>query len=175
MMTPRVLMGEHKDKNLLGTPEMDPLTERGALQDAQLVEVTFDAVSRRLGWLFDLRTAFQLRMANTGLLVCEGVEEFSWIGKRGSAPRTAWPVDDSIPDNRDGRLRIKVLFYREGETEVIAHGASFYTGNVPGLPDTPPDFMTDPRKLIDAGMASMDSPFEPTQATFVKPLGNLTG
>lgn len=170
MMTARMLVSGCKPRDLLGTPEMDPLTERGALQDAQLIEVAFDATSRRLGWLFDLRMAYQLRMANTALLVCERVEEFSWLGKRGPMTRIAWPVDDSIPDNKDGILRIQLLFYRDGETEVTAGGASFYTANVPGLPDTPPDFVSDSDKVITAGMASMDSPLDLTQATFIEPL-----
>jgi hypothetical protein len=169
MITARALLGGGKPRELLGAPEMDPLTERGALQDAQLIEVAFDATSRRLGWLFDLRMAYQLRMANTALLICEGVDEFSWLGKRRPATRIAWPVDDSIPDNKDGILRIKLLFYHNGETEVTAHSASFYTANVPGLSETPPDFISDSDDVIAAGMASMDSRLELAQAAFVEP------
>jgi len=109
-------------------------------------------------------------LANTALIVFEHVEEFSWVGKRASVARIAWPVDDSVPDNQDGSLSLSVLFYRDGETSVTDHGAAFYAGNVPGLPDTPPDFMTDSGEVIAAGMASMDSPFEPRQGTFIEPL-----
>jgi hypothetical protein len=105
MITPCMLVAGHEHEGLLGTPEMDPLTEQGALQDAQLVEVMFDAVSRRLGWLLDLRMAFQLRMANTGLVVFEQVEGFGWVGKNTSVARVAWPVDDSIPNARESSSR----------------------------------------------------------------------
>lgn len=149
---------------------MDPLTEQGALQDAQLVEVMFDAPTRKLGWLFDLRTAFQLRMANTGLLICEYVEEMTWSGKRQPLPRVAWPVDDSIPASSDGRLKIRILFYEEGQAEVIAHGASFYTGEIQDLPETPPDYVTDSNDSIVAGTPSMNSSFDPVQRTLLEPL-----
>jgi hypothetical protein len=169
MITPRLLVSGYKHEGLLGTPEMDPLTEQGALQDAQLVEVLFDAVSRRLGWLLDLRMAFQLRMANTGLIIFEQVEGFGWAGKNTSAARVAWPVDDSIPNADEGQSTLKLLFYHDGETQVRAAGASFYTGDVAHLPETPPDYLADSDEVITAGTASMDSPIELTQATFLQP------
>jgi hypothetical protein len=169
MITPCMLVAGHKHEGWLGTPEMDPLTEQGALQDAQLVEIMFDAVSRGLGWLLDLRMAFHLRMANTGLIVFEQVEGFGWAGKNMSAARVAWPVDDSKPDAHDGQLTLKLLFYRDGETQVRAAGASFYIGDVTHLPETPPDYLADSDEVITAGTASMDSPIELTQATFLQP------
>ena len=72
---------------LLGSPEMDPLTEKDALQEARLNEVTFDAVRGRLGLLFDLRGALQLRMAYTGLLVLGGVKNLA--GAANSVTRPA--------------------------------------------------------------------------------------
>jgi hypothetical protein len=50
----------------------------------------------------------------------------------------------------------------------LGHDRGFYGGDVPGLPDTPPDF-TGSRQEVAAGMASMDSPFEPIQATIIAP------
>src|SRR6516225_6275653 len=79
---------------LVGSPEMDPLTEMDALQEARLNEVIFDAVNRHAGLLFDLRGALQLRMAYTGLLVLGDVEGLRWSSERGRRPttRTAWNV-----------------------------------------------------------------------------------
>jgi hypothetical protein len=87
---------------LLGSPEMDPLTGKDALQEARLNEVTFDAVRGRAGVLFDLRGALQLRMAYTGLLVLGGVEKFSWSSEQRHTARTAWNVVASLPVNEDG-------------------------------------------------------------------------
>jgi hypothetical protein len=51
---------------------------------------------------------------------------------------------------------------------VVARSAAFYAGHVPGLPDTPPDFASSDQEVA-AGIASMDSPFEPIQATIIAP------
>jgi len=47
-----------------------------------------------------------------------------------------------------------------------ARSAAFHAGDVPGLPEIPPDF-ADSDEVVAAGMASTDSPLEPTQATVI--------
>ena len=155
---------------LVGSPEMDPLTEMDALQEARLNEVIFDAVNRHAGLLFDLRGALQLRMAYTGLLVLGDVEGLRWSSERGRRPttRTAWNVVGSVPVNEDGLINLRLFLFPDAELTVTARSAAFYAGDVPGLPDTPPDF-DDSDEAVAAGMVSMDSPFEPTQATFIEP------
>jgi hypothetical protein len=154
---------------LVGSPEMDPLTERDALVSAPLVEAVFDAVDRRVGLLFDLRVAEQMRMANTGLIVLGGVEVFAWRGERRSTRRTSWNVDASVPMNEEGVVNLRLIFFPSAELTVVARSAAFFAGDVPGLPDVPPDFSGSDVEVA-AGMASMGSPFEPTQATFIEPL-----
>jgi hypothetical protein len=153
---------------LVGSPEMDPLTEKDALQEARLNELIFDAVSRRVGLLFDLRGALQLRMARTGLLVLSGVEGFSWDSEPRRTTRTAWDVVGSVPVNEDEVINLRLFFFPDAELTVVARSAAFYAGDVPGLPDTPPDF-AGKDEAVAAGMASMDSPFEPTQMTLIEP------
>jgi hypothetical protein len=153
---------------LVGSPEMDPLTEKDALQEALLTDVTFDAMNNRIGLLFDLRGALQLRLAYTGLLVLGGVEAFNWNSERLPAARTAWNVVGSLPVNEDGVINLRLFFFPDAELTVVARSGAFFAGDVPGLPDTPPDFAGSDDEVA-AGMASMDSPFEPTQATFIDP------
>ena len=153
---------------LVGSPEMDPLTEQDALQEALLTDVTFDAVNNRIGLLLDLRGALQLRTAYTGLLVLGGVESLAWDSERRSSTRTAWNVVGSLPANEDGVVNLKLFFFPDAELTVVARSAAFYAGDVPGLPDTPPDFASSDEEVA-VGMASMDSAFEPTQATFIEP------
>ena len=153
---------------LVGSPEMDPLTEQDALQEARLNELIFDAVTRRVGLLFDLRGSLQLRMAHTGLLVLNGVEGLTWNSEQRRTTRTAWNVVGSLPVNEDGVINLKLFFFPDAELTVVARSAVFYAGNVPGLPDTPPDF-ADSDEAVAAGMASMDSLFEPTQITLIEP------
>lgn len=152
---------------LVGSPEMDPLTEKDALQEARLNELIFEAVNRRVGLLFDLRGSLQLRTAHTGLLVFSGVEGLSWNSERRLTARTAWNVVGSLPVNEDGVINLRLFFFPDAELMVVARSAAFYAGDVPGLPDTPPDFAGSD-EAVAAGMASMDSPFEPTQTTLVE-------
>jgi hypothetical protein len=167
-LTPRELIAGAPVAAMVGSPEMDPLTEEHALQDARLNETLFDAVNMRAGLLFDLRGAMQLRMAYTGLIVLGGVESFAWRAERRFTKRFSWAVDASRPANKDGVLSLSLTFYHGAGLTVVARSAAFYAGDVPGLPDAPPDFAGSDAEVA-AGMASMDSPFEPTQATFIEP------
>jgi hypothetical protein len=168
-VTPRELIGDVRVTAMVGSPEMDPLTEKDALVCAPLIEAVFDAVNMRVGLLFDLRVAEQLRMANTGLIVLGGVEAFEWRAERRSTGRTSWNVDASVPSNNDGVVNLRLIFFPSAELTVVARSAAFFAGDVPGLPDAPPDFAGSDAEVATR-MASMDSPFEPTQATFIEPL-----
>jgi hypothetical protein len=167
-MKVRDLLAGAELRGLAGSPEMDPLTEKDALQEARLNEVVFDAVNMRTGPLFDLRGALQLRTAYTGLLLLYGVQDFSWNSYRRPTARTAWNVIGSVPFNQDGVVNLNLFFFPDAELTVVARSAAFYAGDVPGLPGTPPDF-TGSDQEVAAGMASMDSPFEPIQATVIAP------
>jgi hypothetical protein len=169
MMTPRELVAGAPTGALVGSPEMDPLTEADALQEARLNEVMVDALNMRVGLLLDLRGALQLRMAYTGLLVLGGMESFDWASERRSTKRTAWNVVGSVPANKDGVVSLKLFFFPDAVLTVTARSAAFFAGDVPGLPDIPPDFTGNDAEVA-VGMASMDSPFQPTQATFIEPL-----
>jgi hypothetical protein len=171
-MTPRDLLagaavGAARD-DVVGSPEMDPLTEKDALQEARLTEVVIDAVNMRVGLLLDLRGALQLRMAYTGLLVLGGMENFSWVSERRGTSRTSWTVVGSTPANRDRVVNLTLFFSPGAELAVSGRSAAFFAGDVPGLPDRVPDFSWSVTEVA-AGMASMDSPFELTQATLIEP------
>jgi hypothetical protein len=168
VLTPRDLIGGARLASLVGSPEADPLTGKDVLREARLNEVLFDAVSMRAGLLFDLRGALGFRVAWTGLLVLYGVEKFSWTGERRSSTRTAWNVVGSEPASRDGMVGLRLFFLPDAEFAVAARSAAFFAGDVPGLPDRVPDFAWGDAEVA-AGMASMDSPFEPTQATYIEP------
>src|SRR4051794_19506320 len=82
-------------------PEMDPLTEEDALQEAQLLDVRFDALAGFVGLVFELRQALQLREANTGVLVAHGVRTLTWSGPSRDTTLTAWSVGSSVPRAKD--------------------------------------------------------------------------
>jgi hypothetical protein len=107
-------------------PQKTPGQLRGAL-----------AVNMRVGLLFDLRVAEQLRMANTGLIVLGGVEAFEWRAERRPTARTSWNVDASVPANRDGVVNLRLIFFPSADLTVAARSAAFFAGDVPGLPEAP--------------------------------------
>lgn len=150
---------------------MDPLAEQDALQEAQLVELLFDPVTRRLGLLFDLRQALQLRLANTGLMTFDAVEQLSWSAAQRATPRTAWTVVGSVPAVQGGSIKLELFFVPDAELHVLGRGAVFYVGQVAGLPAAPPDFTDGTPEMIAKGMASMRSSFEPKYMTRLGSLG----
>lgn len=111
-------------------PEMDPLGEQDALQEAQLVEVMFDPITRHLGLLFDLRQALQLRLGNTGFMTFEGMQQVSWSCAHRATPRSAWTVVGSVPDVQERSVKIELFFVPDGELQALGLGATFYVGEV---------------------------------------------
>lgn len=169
-MTPSDLVtGVAPVSGLVGSPEMDPITEKGALQEAQLVEVLYNAVRCRIGLLFDLRIALQLRMHNTGLLIFDGVASFSWVSNSSGHAKIAWNVMDSVPDNRDGLVMHTLFMLPDAELHVSARSAVFFAGDVPNLGDRAPNYLKDTDEVVAAGTQSMRSPFKPSQRSMLEP------
>jgi hypothetical protein len=153
-------------------PEMDPLTEEGALQEAQLLDVRFDALRSTVGLLFELRMALQLREANTGVLVARGVRELSWTAERRSTSRTAWVVGGSIPHNEDRLFGLTLGMWPGAQLTLKAESAAFFAGDVPGL-DRIPDYMDDDEVTVRAQLAGWHSDFIPVHAVFLDPAPSL--
>lgn len=141
-------------------PEMDPLRENDALQEAQLVDVRVDALRGTLAILFDLRMALQLREPNAGVIVARGVRDFRWTAPYRDTPLTAWSADGSLVSQRDGLFSIDFgLWPAPGATlHMSTERAWFVFGSIPDLPDTPPDYHESPavNELV-----TWDSLFEP--------------
>lgn len=156
-------------------PEMDPLTEDDALQEAQLLDVRFDALRSTVGLLFELRTALQLREANTGVLVARRVHELSWAAERlhyGDEPppmnRMAWTVGGSIPRNENRLFGLTLGLWPGAQLTLKAESASFFAGDVPGL-DRIPDYVSDDEPTVRANLADWHSKFAPVHAVFLDP------
>jgi hypothetical protein len=149
-------------------PEMDPLTEEGALQEAQLLDVRFDALRSTVGLLFELRLALQLREANTGVLVARGVRALSWTAGQRSTSRTAWAVGGSIPYNENRLFGLTLGMWPDAELTLQAESAAFFAGDVPGLVRIP-DYMDDDEVTVRAQLAGWHSEFTPVHAVFLDP------
>lgn len=68
---------------------------------------------------------------------------------------------------REGTIRLSLFFAPDAEGHVVASGGAFFVGDVPALPAAPPDFLDDSDEAIAAAMPTMQSPFEPIDATFL--------
>lgn len=163
----------YPDSGLLqfAVPEMDPLREEDALQEAQVVDVRFDAVSRVVGIIFALRQALQLREANTGVLVARDVREVNWASSGRDTKLTAWPVGSSVPGMKDGLFEFRLYMWPPpcAQLVLVAESAAFFVGDVPNLRETPLDYGVGDRRLIDSDLAGWESSFEPASAVFLHP------
>jgi hypothetical protein len=144
---------------------MNPLVEDDALQEAQLIDVRFDALDVTVGLLFDLRGALQLREFNTGLLIARGVRELAWSGPARGAELTAWTVGSSRPWVEVGSVGVRLSMWPApgAQLNVAARSAEFVTGDVPDLPDAPPDLGDDDPRVIRSGFANWRSLVVPRQ------------
>jgi hypothetical protein len=147
-------------------PDMDPLTENGALQETQLLDLRFDALTLTVGLLFELRTALQLRDGNTGVLVAHGVRELSWSGPRRATSLTAWTVGGSMARCDAGLLRLDLGMWPApgAQLSLLAERAAFFSGDVPGLDTAPPNYSDVERAGIVEKVAGWDSDFHPIHA-----------
>jgi hypothetical protein len=146
-------------------PEMDPLTEEGALAEAQLLHVNFDALSLTLGLLFELRMALQLRESNTGLLIARGVRSLDWGAPGRATSKTAWNVVSSVPSAEAGLFRLSLGMWPEARLHLVAEAAAFYCGDV-ALNEAPPDYGDDD-EIVRQDLANWDSEFAPSHAVFL--------
>lgn len=152
-------------------PEMDPLTEEGALQEADLVAVKLDVMTASAGLLFDLRNALQLRSGNAALLIARGVDRFEWdVQDVRDVPFVSHLVTGSAPSVDGCLFELALGFVPDAGLTLRARGAEFFVGNVPALGEAPPDFLESSADLIRAEMPGWASVFVPGYATFLDPI-----
>lgn len=161
------LLNDVERRRFAAQPEADPLTEPGALREAQLLDVRLTAVTSTVGLLFDLRTALQFMMGNTAVLVAHGVREFRWRAEPRATARTAWNVVRSEPSGRERLFFLEVGFVPSAQLTLIAESAEFYVGDIVDLSDIPPDYGSGDESAIEAGLANWRHPFIPTHAVFL--------
>lgn len=144
-------------------PDVNPLTDEDALQEAQLLDVRFDAVRSSVGLLFELRNALQIRTANTGVLVAQEVTRLSWSARPRPTVRTAWSIIDSSPKHEDQVFDLRLTMFPSAQLELAARNASFYIGDVQGIGDAPPDY-GDKEDVIRVGLPGWSSTLSAVRA-----------
>lgn len=150
------------------TPEMDPLVEADALQEAQLLDLRVHALSSTVGLLFELRTALQLREGNAAVLAVHGVREFTWLAELRPSGFTAWNIVGSQPESDGQTFSLALDCMPHSQLRLVAANAAFYVIDVPGLGEQPPDYSGD-EAVIKTRLASWGSPFSVVQAVYFDP------
>lgn len=151
------------------SPEMNPLLEADALQEAQLLDLRVHALSSTVGLLFELRTALQLREGNAAVLVVQGVREFTWVAEPRPSGFTAWNIVSSEPKSDGQTFGLTLDCMPHSQLRLVAANASFYVIEVPGLGEDPPDYSGDDEVMIRTRLVSWGSSFSPIQAAHFDP------
>ncbi len=173
-MTIDELLRSPERRDHVAMPETDALTEVDGLQEADLVDARLIVADASLAVLFDLRTALQFRMANTAVLVMHDIGQVDWA--RGEPPgsrRVAHYVMSSKPGVKGGLFTLELVCLRGWRLNAVASSAEFFVGDVPELPEAPPNFVEDDERKIAAGMPTWESVFKPEWATFLGPRGGV--
>ena len=154
----------------------DPLREKDALWETQLLDVRFDVLHSIAALLLEMRTAEQLgEIADVGVLVAYGVRGISWeISSPLDHPLAgppiylrAWTIFDGHPCNTDGLFSLEFGTWPNAEFKLEAESAGFFAGNIPNLGDIP-NYDSD-EETIRAHIANWHSEFEIRQMSFLDP------
>jgi hypothetical protein len=162
------LLKDPRRRSYAAIPETDALTEKSGLQESDLVDAKFDLFGDSLAMLFDLRVSLGFRMANTAVLVMRQVLHLELSSKEPPGPeRIAHLVMSSNPDVQDRLFTFTLGCLGGWSLNAIATSAEFFVGDIPNLPETPPDFSEGDAETVAAGMPSWDASFHPMWATFI--------
>lgn len=119
----------------------DPLKERDALEDAQLLDSRVCPIANRAALLFDMRTASYYPTGNSALLVVRGLRSFHWSGGPQSQNLMAFSVTSSRPSEvASSGLRLELEFFPDGDFSVGGDQVDFYLLEVHGIPEAPPSY-----------------------------------
>lgn len=137
MTTIRHLVRAAQPSSGTGDPGMNPLTEDGALLEAQVLDVELDLLRSRAAVLFELRVALGPWHSNTGLLVADGVSAFTWCSEKHQSARTAWNVLGSTPRSTGSSWEMRIETYPDAELFLRSRNATYYGIDVPSLSEIP--------------------------------------
>lgn len=121
-------------------PEVDPLVDRDALREAQVLGVRVDVVSGIAGVLFEFRVAMHMIETNTGVLVATGVEDFRWAAESRSTALTAWNVLASSVEQESAGFRLKLSCFPDADLSLRAASLTFFNCQVLAIAEVPPDY-----------------------------------
>lgn len=143
--------------------EADPFSTEDALDEAQVLDVRFDAVNGLMGVLLEMRLAMHFMEGDTALLVLRDVESFTWRAEP-AAGRRVREVAGVAVDRSGDRVRLSLELGRGQALTCAGSSAEFYVLEVEGLDEAPPDYTGDDEDVVQEGLAQWHSPCRVLQA-----------
>ncbi|THG32927.1 hypothetical protein [Naasia lichenicola] len=150
---------------IIARPDMDPLSEAHALDEASLIDIRFDAIRSTAWCIFDTRGALEITSGNTALIVATGVNYLRWDARTPIGKRTAWTIMEWNATIASNRIKMWGGLEPWCDFEIAADRAEFYVGDVPSADEPAPEMAYANEASIDAGFASFSSQFRPLQAS----------
>jgi hypothetical protein len=153
----------------LPMPDSDALTEVDALQEAEIIDVRFSLDDASIGLLLDLRVALEFMTGNVAVLALWGVTDAQFQHIPQAWPHHAHVVMSSKPNALDGILTLEIGCLDGWRMRATAKAADFLVGDIPGLPEIPPDRNEASADQIAAGTPQWASEFVPEYGTSIYP------
>lgn len=180
-LTPRI--------RLRGLSQLNPLTEQGALDEAEFIDMRLSSQRSRAGVLFDVRWC-NFENSNTAMVVLTGVRNIAWsndttwhhpwYSMRGHWTPTTSEFSASIPPDRDPAwandadchettayptatpaiMKVPEYVLNFERLSVTGLAAQICIGNIDGLDGAPPDMTELSDAEIIAGFPQWSSVME---------------
>lgn len=132
----------------IGSTDWDPLRIEDLLQECALLDVRHFTSSSIIGILLDLRTALQLDIGNTALVVIGGVSDYSWVSDTVEADTMMRTVVGSYPTMSATEYKLELACSPRSAFQVKGKWASFFEGTVRSIGESQPDLTSvDPTTL----------------------------
>lgn len=152
----------------IGTTDWDPLRIEDMMQECALLDVRHFASSSALGLLLDLRTALQLDVGNTALVVIGGISSYSWVSDTAEADTMMRTVVGSYPTLTDTEYKLEVTCSPRSAFHATGKWASFYEGNVRSIGESQPDLTSDDPASLASGFPNWQSELEVAYSTIAR-------
>ncbi|WP_148222487.1 hypothetical protein [Rhodococcus opacus] len=152
----------------IGKTDWDPLLIDDLLQECALLDVRHFASSSVVGLLLDLRTALQLDVGNTALLVIGGVSGYSWVSDALEADTMMRTVVGSKPTPSATDYKIELACSPQSTFEAKGKWASFFEGNVRSIGESQPDLTSDDPATLVSGFPNWQSELEVVYSTIAR-------
>ncbi|MFC7221456.1 hypothetical protein ACFQLX_25295 [Streptomyces polyrhachis] len=141
MITVENLFTSHEYHRTPGFADWDPLKDREALEDAQLLDARMCPTASRAALLFDMRLATNCPAGNSGLLIVHGMQSFRWVGAPPPHELMAFSATSIQLVAGNGEFRLNMEFFLYGELAIDGERSDFYLLESHNVSGGPPNYL----------------------------------